>query len=259
MFPQYHVTHACRQRARTPRHVRGWSRACVLAWAAAALLAVDTARAQEVHITHVQLAQEAPSDEPPGLGTTVGLAAAGAVTAFLLHETGHVLANLMLGNVPHFRGTMVWGFFPFFVIAPDITCRGDSCVKRDGQHFASGRNGGYFIVTAGFNIQNLTNEILLTNDPYLAERYAPFRKGLLAFNLFLSTIYALGTYTGLEAPNGDLRGASQHSGIHEAWLATLLMVPTVLDAYRYFHPTATWAAWVSRAGKATLFGVTFVF
>ena len=256
MFLQHHSIRdrhlSARWLARTLTH--GHSRVGMLAWCVAAMLAASTARAQEVQITY-----EPPHVEPPGLGITIGLGAAGALSAFLLHEAGHVVGNLMLGNVPHIHGTTVWGAVPFVVISPGIHCDGEHCTKRNGHSFPTGPNGVYFIVTAGFNVQNITNEILLTLDPNLAEHYAPFQKGLLGFNIFLSVFYAAGAYTTLEAPNGDLLGAARYSGIQEAWLATLLLVPAVLDVYRYFNPGATWSVWASRAGKATLLGLTFVF
>jgi hypothetical protein len=246
--------HAIRARRRSPRGLFPALSRGALAWCIAAVLSARTAHGQEVQISY-----EAPHVEPPGWGTTLAFGAAGAISAFLLHEAGHIAANLMLGNVPHFQGTKFGGFLPFPVISPSIHCDGDHCFKRNGHSFSTGPNGVYFIVTAGFHVQNITNEILLTSDPNLAEQYAPFRKGLLGFNLFLSALYAAGAYTKLESPNGDLLGAARYSGIHEAWLATLLLVPAVLDGYRYFHPEATWAVWASRAGKATLFGLTFVF
>jgi hypothetical protein len=218
------------------------------------LLIATTAHAQEVQIIY-----ETPAEEPPPLAATLALGAAGAVTAFLAHETGHVVANLLLGNVPRIHGTKVWGFLPFPVISPDINCYGNRCTTRNGHRFPTGRNGSYFIVTAGFDVQHITNEIVLTLDPNLKDEYAPFEQGLVAFNILLSGIYAAGAYTGLEDPHGDLKAAAKRSGVPEGWLATWLLVPAVLDVYRFFYPSATWSAWASRAGKASLFGLGFVF
>jgi hypothetical protein len=189
----------------------------------------------------------------------LGYGAAGALTALLLHETGHVAANLALGNVPRIRGTMLWGFVPFFVISPALRCGDDYCIKRDGHRLPAGPNGAYFIAMAGFTVQNLTNELLLTGDANLARSYAPFRKGIFGFNIFLSATYAVGAFTQLEARYGDLSSAGRRSHIDEAWLATLLLVPTMLDVYRYLNPSTAWSAWASRGGAATLFGLTFVF
>ena len=37
------------------------------------------------------------------------------------------------------------------------------------------------------------------------------------------------------------------------------LLPAALDAYRYFYPDSTWAMWLSRIAKASMFGVSFVF
>ena len=38
-------------------------------------------------------------------------------------------------------------------------------------------------------------------------------------------------------------------GVDEPWIGMLILAPAVLDAYRYFHPDARWAAWASRGVK----------
>jgi hypothetical protein len=42
------------------------------------------------------------------------------------------------------------------------------------------------------------------------------------------------------------------SGINvdERAISLVVLAPAVLDAYRYFHPEARWAAWASRIAKA---------
>jgi hypothetical protein len=215
--------------------------------------------ASAAHAQELSLRVEPPAQPQTNWARTLGLGAAGALSAFVLHESGHLVANLMLGNVPKFSGTRVFGFIPFVVILPRIGCAGDHCTKHNGETFGPGRNGVFFIATAGFHVQNVTDEVLLTLHPDLMARDAPFQKGMLAFNVFLSTMYAVGAYTGLEDPHGDLAGAARRSGFHEAWLATVVLAPAVLDTYRYFVPSSRWAPWASRASKATLFGLTFVF
>jgi hypothetical protein len=227
----------------------------VLALCAVTLL-VSTS---STHAQEINLHYEPPAPPKTDWARTLGLGTAGAVSAFVLHETGHVVANLLMGNVPKFSGTRVFGFIPFVVIRPRITCEGDHCTKNNGETFGPGRNGVFFIATAGFHVQNVTDEVLLTLHPDLMARDAPFQKGMLAFNVFWSTMYAVGAYTGLEDPHGDLAGAARRSGMHEAWLATVVLAPAVLDTYRYFAPSSRWAPWVSRASKAALFGLTFVF
>ncbi|HVZ35431.1 MAG TPA: hypothetical protein VG963_23550 [Polyangiaceae bacterium] len=190
---------------------------------------------------------------------TIGLGVLGVASGFVLHELGHITANLMLGNKPHFEGTRVWGFLPFVVISPGIYCHGDHCVNRDGHHFRPGREGNFFIVTAGFHMQHITDEVLLSLRPRLRYQYKPLQKGLLLMNVALSVMYAAGGYTGLEDPHGDLTNAAAMAHMHEAWLATLLLVPAALDVYRYFAPDVRWSPWVSRAAKTIFFGLNFVF
>lgn len=193
------------------------------------------------------------------LARTLGLGFAGALTAFVAHEGGHLLANLLLGNVPRLHGTLVFGWLPFFVVSPDIACDGETCTKRNGERFGAGTHGKFFIVTAGFHVQHLTDEVLLSRHRDLRYRALPFQKGMLLFNVFLSCLYAAGAFTGLEDPHGDLVNAARLSRTHEAWLASLLLVPAALDVYRYFAPSARWTPWVSRGGKAALVGVNVAY
>jgi hypothetical protein len=202
-------------------------------------------------------AEDAPQRKAPSsVSRTLGLGTLGFVTGFLAHEAGHVVTNLMLGNVPEFEGFLVWGFLPFFAIAPQIDCVGGVCTKRSGEPFEAGPRGKYAIVSAGYNVQHVTDEILLSRRPNLRYQDAPFHKGLLAFNIFLSGMYAVGSLTGIQDPHGDLAGMTRASGFHHVALSLLLLTPAGLDTYRYFVPDSRWAPWVSRGAKATFIGLT---
>lgn len=219
------------------------------------LAATARARAQEVEI----LSPPSNPEETHSLAATLALGAAGVLSGFLFHESGHVIANLMLGNVPHLKGTMTLGFIPFFVINPGIRCTGDHCIKRNGHTLPLGRNGSFLIDTAGFEVQHIINEFILSLNPTLAEQYAPYQQGLLAFNIFLSALYASAGLTGLEDPHGDLRTASDRMRINERLAAVFLLIPAGLDVYRFFRPNATWAVWASRGTKTAMLGITFIF
>ena len=39
------------------------------------------------------------------------------------------------------------------------------------------------------------------------------------------------------------------SRIDERWIGALVLAPAILDAWRYYHPDAKWAAWTSRGVK----------
>ena len=224
------------------------------------LLSAAAARADETSQPDLRFAPDADvgAAAPSGL-TTLASYAAGALSGFFLHEAGHLASNLMLGNTPRFQGMMVWGFVPFFVLSPDIKCTGDDCEKRNGRHFTPGTRGDVYIVSAGFSVQHLTDEFILGATPDLANQYAPFRKGLLGFNILLSVMYAAGAYAGIEDQHGDVHGMGRRLQVSDRWVATMLLLPAALDAYRYFFPYATWAGWASRIVKASMFGLTFVF
>lgn len=211
-------------------------------------------------VSELQPAPQRAADLEPSRARTFGLGALGFVTGFLSHEAGHLAANLALGNVPRLEGFLVWGFVPFFSIAPGIRCEGEACVTRDGSRFAAGRRGKYFIVSAGFHVQHLTDELLLSLDPELRFRDSPLQKGLLLFNVFLSTMYVVGEWTGLSDPHGDLGGMRQMSGYDGRLLSLSLLAPAVLDAYRFFYPgSAGWSAWAARGAKAAFLGLNFTF
>jgi hypothetical protein len=40
--------------------------------------------------------------------------------------------------------------------------------------------------------------------------------------------------------------------IDERWVGVALLVPAVLDVYRYHRPRSSWAPWASRAAKLAL-------
>jgi hypothetical protein len=191
---------------------------------------------------------------------TTGMGMLGFLTGFFAHEAGHVVTNLMLGNVPEFQGFLVWGFVPFFAIAPNIDCVEGVCTKQNGQEFGAGARGKYAIVSAGYNVQHISDEIILSRSPGLVHEYAPYRKGILLFNVFLSCMYSVGVWTGLQDPHGDLAGMGRASGYSQVGLSAALMLPALLDTYRYFVPShARWSAWLSRGSKVSFVGVTLTF
>ncbi|MFT3700160.1 MAG: hypothetical protein QM831_43845 [Kofleriaceae bacterium] len=188
---------------------------------------------------------------------TAGLFLAGGAVGFLAHESGHVAMNYALGNSPEVHGITTFGFIPFVAIAPALQCSGSVCLKRDGTPLAFGPSGKYLIVTAGYDVQHLTTELLLTLTPRLRYDDAPFRKGLFTFDILLSVGYAVSDYLGVEDSHGDSLNAEQASGINRFVFATLLIAPAILDTYRYFNPKSKWAPWVSRGTKLGMIGISF--
>jgi hypothetical protein len=189
---------------------------------------------------------------------SAGLFLAGIATGFFAHEAGHILANLVQGNVPHIQGIWGFGFIPFFTVAPRISCYHEHCVKHDGEPFSTGVGGKVAITSAGFNVQHVTDELLLSFEPRLRYRVAPYRKGLFAFNVLLSVGYAISAITRIENPEGDVSATARLIGVPpEAYACTLLAIAG-LDIYRYFVPDSRWAPWVSRGAKVAFIGVVFV-
>jgi len=218
------------------------------------------AHAQWLSVTH-----EPPPAPPEPLATitdvhglsSFGLFAAGALTGFLAHESGHVFANLVQGNVPRFEGILGFGFVPFFTVAPRIDCEQGHCVKHDGSAFSNGLPGKIAITSAGFNVQHLTDEILLTRNPRLRQRVAPYRKGLFAFNTLLSLAYATTCITRTENSTGDVTASARLMGVPRELYALSLATLAGLDLYRYFVPDGRVAPWLSRGGKVLFVGVLF--
>jgi hypothetical protein len=195
-----------------------------------------------------------------GRWRAVGIGATGVLAGFVAHELGHVLVNLAYGNVPTFEGLRYGGFIPFFRISPGVSCNDVGCFHIEtGEPFKGGRSGTYMITPAGFNVQHLVSELILSLDPSLRYHRSPFQKGMLFFNLSLSAGYALSTWFQVKPPIGDIHGMSRAAQINPNWVALLVAIPAGLDLYRFFLPDSKWAPWVSRAAKVTFLGVSFVF
>lgn len=128
-----------------------------------------------------------------------------------------------------------FGPFPFFAVAH----RGDLSPRRE-----------LAISSAGFWVQDASNEWLLTRRPSLRTEHAPLAKGLLAFNVLNSVGYGFVAFARAGPFERDTRGMADSIGVDERAIGALVLAPALLDAYRYFKPDARWAKWASRAVKA---------
>ncbi|HTP52723.1 MAG TPA: hypothetical protein VMK42_18695 [Anaeromyxobacteraceae bacterium] len=191
--------------------------------------------------------------------SNAGLFLAGGATAFVAHETCHVLAGLALGNVPTVQPVKFLGVIPFFAISPGITCVGNACYKANGTPFPPGPRGLYFIVSAGILCQEAEDEVILSLEPGIRYQDAAFLKGMLAFNTLASVGYALANLFNLEPPEGDLRAMSRLVPVPHAVLSGLVLATAALDISRYYFPDAEWLPWVSRVTKLATVGVIFAF
>jgi len=196
-------------------------------------------------------------DTKRGRWKEIGLGTAELGLGFLAHEAGHVLMNLAYGNVPNLEGLRYAGFVPFFRISSGVSCNADGCFKN-GEEFKGGRTGVYLITSAGFNMQHIINEVLLSLGPNLQHHRSPFQKGILFFNPSLSLGYGLSTWFQVKPPVGDIQGMAGAAQINPNWVALMVFIPTGLDIYRFFCPKSKWAPWVSRGSKAMFLGVSFI-
>jgi hypothetical protein len=177
-----------------------------------------------------------PSSPPPerGAGTLARFLAGGAL-GFGLHEAGHVAAAGAAGTSVGLKGVS-FGPVPFFAITHD-----DVSPPRE-----------YAISSAGFLMQHLSSEVLLTRRPDLRSERAPVAKGMLAFNLLASAAYGTAALARVGPAERDTRGMAVSTGLDERWVGVLVLAPAALDAVRYARPRARWAAWASRGVKAAM-------
>jgi hypothetical protein len=158
---------------------------------------------------------------------------AGAALGLGIHEGGHLVFDAVFGADPRVVGVR-FGPFPFFAITP----RGDLSPRRQ-----------FAITSAGFWMQDLSSEWILTKRPSLRDEHAPVAKGVLAFNVLNSTGYAFVAFARAGPYERDTRGMADASGIDERAIGAIVLAPAVFDAIRYFKPEARWAKWASRAAK----------
>jgi hypothetical protein len=159
---------------------------------------------------------------------------AGAALGLALHESGHLVFDAAFDAQPHLSHVHL-GPFPFFAIAH----RGDLSPRRE-----------FIVSSAGFWVQEGTDEWLLTRRRALRRQHAPGAKGLLAFNVLNSVGYALVAFAKAGPPERDTRGIADSIAIDERAIGAIVLAPALLDTWRYFRPDARWAAWTSRVAKA---------
>jgi hypothetical protein len=175
--------------------------------------------------------QTSPAEEHRASDTVKFLA--GAALGLGLHESGHLVFDAVFNAKPRLEGVR-FGPFPFFAIAH----RSDLSPRRE-----------FTISSAGFWVQEASNEWLLTRRPSLRSRHAPVAKGAFAFNILNSVGYAFVAFARAGPFERDTRGMAESAGVDERLIGAMVLAPAVLDAYRYFRPEARWARWTSRAAK----------
>jgi hypothetical protein len=163
-----------------------------------------------------------------------GLFLAGAGAALATHESGHLVFDYLFDAKPHLKAVDFHGL-PFFAIA-----------HRSGL----ARRKEFLISSAGFSVQHAENEWLLSRRPNLRREPAPIAKGMLTFNVLTSLAYAGAAFARTGPYERDTRGMAEAARLDERTIGVVVLVPALLDAWRYFHPDSKWAAWASRGAKA---------
>jgi len=194
---------------------------------AALLVTAQLATAQEPD-------QQPPTTSEKNTTSSAAKFLVGGLAGLAAHEGGHLLFDAIFDAHPTIKPVSFHGV-PFFAITHD---NGLSPRKE------------FVIDSAGFWVQEATNEIILSRRPNLRYESAPFTKGVVAFNVLASAAYAGAAFARTGPYERDTRGMAQALRWKEPYVGVLILVPAVLDAVRYFHPDARWAVWGSRASKA---------
>lgn len=148
------------------------------------------------------------------------------------HEAGHVIAGAILGADPGVK-SIKYGPFPFFAITHDRVSPAAE----------------YTIAASGFFVQHATSEWMLSRRPGLRREHAPFAKGMLAFNVVTSAVYATAAFGRFGPPERDTLAMAEALDVGEPLVGAMILAPAAVDAWRYFKPGSKWAPWVSRALK----------
>lgn len=157
----------------------------------------------------------------------------GAGVALAAHEGGHLLFDGIFKAHPGIARVSFHGI-PFFAITHDPGLS----PRRE-----------FIIDSAGFWVQEATNEIILTRRPGLRRERAPFVKGVFALNVLLSAGYAGTAFARTGPVERDTRGMADSLRWKEPYVGLAILLPALLDAFRYYNPDARWATWGSRAAK----------
>ncbi len=149
------------------------------------------------------------------------------------HESGHLLFDGIFNAHPGIKKVSFHGL-PFFAIThdPEVSRRRE-----------------FIIDSAGFWVQEATNEVLLSRRPNLRREHAPFTKGVFAFNVLASVSYAGAAFARTGPVERDTRGMADAIRWKEPYVGLLILLPAILDVVRFYDPEARWAMWGSRAAK----------
>jgi hypothetical protein len=195
-------------------------------------------RSQEIESAAVGAQTTATAPPPPphaGAAGDVARFLGGAALGLGLHEGAHLLTDCFFDAHPGIKKVQ-FGPLPFFAIT----------------HRPVSPRREYTISSAGFWVQQLGSEILLSRHPGLRAEHAPAQKGLLAFNVLASVAYAVTAMARAGPLERDTRSMAVSLGTREPAVGAMLLAPALLDTARYFHPANRWLPWASRAAKVAM-------
>jgi hypothetical protein len=157
---------------------------------------------------------------------------AGGALGLAAHESGHLTLVVAFDASPGLR-RVNFGSIPFFALTHEPV----SPVRE------------FAISSAGFWVQHLSSEWILSTRPHLRRERAPLIKGIVAFNVLTSVAYASAAFTTTGPAERDTRGIALSGRLAEPWIGAIILAPAALDAARYYRPEVKWLRWVSRAAK----------
>jgi hypothetical protein len=158
---------------------------------------------------------------------------AGAAIGLGAHEAGHLLFDGLFNADPGLKKVSFHGI-PFFAITHEDTLS---------------HRKEFVIDSAGFWVQQIGNEIILTRNPNVRQNGSSLVKGLIAFNVIASVAYSTAAFARTGPVERDTRGMADALRWKEPWIGVLILAPAILDAIRYYNPGAKWATWSSRSVK----------
>ncbi|HSW30297.1 MAG TPA: hypothetical protein VLH75_12510 [Longimicrobiales bacterium] len=203
-----------------------------------AIALASPARGQTGEVSDQKAA--AAAKKPDSRGVQIAKLMGGMATGLAIHEAGHLMVGSLVGADFHLKKVDFKGL-PFFAIAhaPNLSPRAE-----------------YAVSSAGLWMQYVASERILSAHPNLRSERRRFEEGVLAFHVGVSVMYAGAAFAESGPYERDTRGAADALGVSERWMGPLVLAPAVLDAYRYAHPDAGWAAWASRGLKLAMVGMT---
>ena len=171
--------------------------------------------------------------------------ALGAATGFVGHELGHLFTDAILGKRVEFVPVSL-GPFPFFAIQP-------CCNLTPQEQFVT--------ASAGFMVQYVNSELILWIAPKIRSERRAFLKGVLMLDIMLSVGYAISSFLpeGVAPAQSDVGTMARALGVPQWQVGLVILVPAIVDMYRYLVPNSQWAPWVSGSAKLFVLGASFTF